>query len=311
MERQDGDHMNVKDFEYIVEIANQGNITRAAERLYITQSALTKFLQKKEQEIGAALFIRQGGELVPTSIGKCCVEKAKKVLEINGTLNEELERELFKKNGEMRLGLSASRYRFVLQSVLPIFYKRYPAANVMINNRSTYDLVRLLQQGDFNVLLASYTKELPDLEYHLVGEEEMVLAVPKGHRLIKQAKQETGQRYPVLHGNDWTNERLIVPSSQLTVTGQYVRYFLKRNDITPANTLNIQGLDNVRLAVAQGLGVAITPSIPLYPDENLAYLSIEQERALRKIVVVTQKEEHGNKQIRNFIQILKKAYHYE
>ena len=52
--------MNVKDFEYLLEVATQGNISRAAEQLYISQSALTKFIQKKERELGGPLFRREG-----------------------------------------------------------------------------------------------------------------------------------------------------------------------------------------------------------------------------------------------------------
>ena len=48
--------MNVKDYRYIVEIAEQKSISKAAAVLYITQSALTRFLQRVEEELGAALF---------------------------------------------------------------------------------------------------------------------------------------------------------------------------------------------------------------------------------------------------------------
>lgn len=77
-----GDEVNIKDYKYIVEIAEQKNISKAAAALYITQSALTRFLQRVEEELGASLFFRQGNHLVLTEIGQCYVEKGRKSISL-------------------------------------------------------------------------------------------------------------------------------------------------------------------------------------------------------------------------------------
>jgi len=56
--------MNVKDYEYILEISRWGSISKAAEKLCITQGALTKYLQRVEHELSASLFLRNGNSLV-------------------------------------------------------------------------------------------------------------------------------------------------------------------------------------------------------------------------------------------------------
>ena len=61
--------MNIKDYEYIVEIAACKSLTEAANRLCITQSALTKFLQRVEAEVGRPLFGRMGRRFVLTPVG--------------------------------------------------------------------------------------------------------------------------------------------------------------------------------------------------------------------------------------------------
>ena len=62
--------MNVKDYRYIIEIADQEGISQAAEALCITQSALTKFLQRTEKELGITLFLRKNNRLVLTEAGR-------------------------------------------------------------------------------------------------------------------------------------------------------------------------------------------------------------------------------------------------
>ena len=299
--------MNVKDFEYLLEVATQGNISRAAEQLYISQSALTKFIQKKERELGGPLFRREGGYLVPTAMGEICIQKAREILELHDQLNEELEREKVKRMGSLRIGVSASRIRFLTQSVLPQHLEKFPDVPIMMRYKNFYELPQLLKKNEFNLIFGSYTKEEYGLDYHVIGEEEMVLAVQKGHRLEQQAQAVPGKKYPYIPNDLWMEERVIIPRSS-TMTGKMVWDLFARSNRTPKGILDIQGLGNVRFAVGTGIGVAITPSIPLYPDEKITYLSIDGNIPLRKVVAVTRKEDAHNSQLKNFIRLLKAAY---
>ena len=146
--------MNVKDFEYLLEVATQGNISRAAEQLYISQSALTKFIQKKERELGGPLFRREGGYLVPTAMGEICIQKAREILELHDQLNEELEREKVKRMGSLRIGVSASRIRFLTQSVLPQHLEKFPDVPIMMRYKNSYELPQLLKKNEFKTMLS-------------------------------------------------------------------------------------------------------------------------------------------------------------
>ena len=62
--------MDIRDYEYIVAIAEKGGISKAADHLFITQSALTKFLQRTEQKLGMELFVRKGKQFLLTEAGR-------------------------------------------------------------------------------------------------------------------------------------------------------------------------------------------------------------------------------------------------
>ena len=74
--------MDTKQIEYIIKIADEGSITRAAEKLFITQSALSQQLQKLEKELGAPLFVRNKSDWTLTPEGKVYVENAREMLRI-------------------------------------------------------------------------------------------------------------------------------------------------------------------------------------------------------------------------------------
>ena len=81
--------MDVKYLNYILAIANRHNMTKAAEDLFVSQSSLSQYLSRLEQELGTPLFIRSKGELSLTSAGVLYVEAAQKVVKIQKDLLSE------------------------------------------------------------------------------------------------------------------------------------------------------------------------------------------------------------------------------
>jgi len=74
--------MNVRDFEYIIEIANQRSISKAATSLFVSQPALSKYVQRMEESLGVRLFQRVGKQFILTYAGERCVEKARQILSL-------------------------------------------------------------------------------------------------------------------------------------------------------------------------------------------------------------------------------------
>ena len=96
--------MNIKDFEYIAEIAAQESISKAAARLYLSQPTLTKFLKKIEAEFDTPLFYRVGKKMIPTPAGQACVEKARRIIELNDQMNKNVKSLRDKSRGSVRIG---------------------------------------------------------------------------------------------------------------------------------------------------------------------------------------------------------------
>ena len=78
--------MDTRHLTYILAIAQKKNMTKAAEELFVSQSSLSQYLTKLEQEIGTPLFFRTRGELTLTPAGALYVEAAKQVIRIKKQL---------------------------------------------------------------------------------------------------------------------------------------------------------------------------------------------------------------------------------
>ena len=125
--------MNVKDYEYIVEIARQKSLSEAANRLCITQSALTKFLQRVEAQLGTPLFHRIGKRFVLTAIGQMYVNKGLEIMRLDQEMEDELAKMRSDGADAIRLGYSMGQTSFIMDHLLPAFYKRQSAMLSLIH----------------------------------------------------------------------------------------------------------------------------------------------------------------------------------
>ena len=84
--------MTTRQFYYLTVIADLGNLSAAAQKLQISQPALSKFLTEYEASLGFQIFLRYHRHLAPTSVGRCVIEYAHKIVSEQNRLSQSLER---------------------------------------------------------------------------------------------------------------------------------------------------------------------------------------------------------------------------
>lgn len=176
--------MDLKQLEYMIKIAEENNITKAAEKLFITQSALNQQLLKLEKELGTQLFVRSRNNWHPTHAGEIYIDNAKKMVRIKKDTYNQINDLMDIKKGKLSIGLTPERGPEMFASIYPTFYKKYPNIKVEpielpVKQQQHEILIGNLDIGF--VTLQDYQKT--NDEYIQIGLEEIILAVPKGHPL--------------------------------------------------------------------------------------------------------------------------------
>lgn len=274
--------MNIKEFEYIVEIARQESISKAASRLYLSQPTLTKFLKKIEDEFETPLFDRVGKKMILTAAGKCCVKKAEEILELNEQMNKQIQALRKSDSGFIRIGTSASRGEYFINRVLNQLMEEYPHLTIHLTVEAKADLQKKLENDELDVIFVSNYAERPYLDYTKIAQEEMVLVVPEHHPLMQKAVCREHFRYPYVALEDWIHCRFIVAHSRLT-TGQYTKLLFQHYGQQPPIAMELGSLQLIYSAVQKGIGISIAPSMPLFQTEHqgLKYLSFEDEQNIQ------------------------------
>jgi len=299
---------NVRDFQYIAEIARYSSITKAAEALYLSQPTLTKFLQRVEQEVGTPLFHRAGKRFIPTPAGEIYVEKAKSILHLNTQLDQELDDLVSMRRGSVRVGTTAGRAGYLVSSILPRFARIYPGVRVLLSMGHTELLLKMIFNNELDIVLSSCDEEQPTLCHEYIGEEELVLAVPQNSPLLAGAQRQEGFRFPVIRPEQWRDEPVVLPSAGSRSYHLAQAYF-QAAGVQPRVVAEIAGVQFVIAAVRAGMGVAVFISVPLAPDDGVAFLSLGRADLPRQqVAAITRRGFYRNEAQQAFLQLLRESY---
>lgn len=247
--------MNLKEQQYVCTLARCRNLSRAAEALFISPSALSVYISNLEKNLGVPLFKRVGKEksFVLTSIGEEYVQRAEKMLEMKAEFDDLLKREQ-KKQPVIRIGIQQRRAISMVPEVLARFKERYPDVELVFHDLVVADLKQMFKENAIDFMVSNFLEELPDTVYHEIAKEPVLLALPDTHPAIQYAYSVEGDAF--LHLNllhlDW--ETFIVPLPDQSMRRTADRLF-RENHIHPKRLIEIGHFEIIMSMVNQGMGV--------------------------------------------------------
>ena len=302
--------MQLRECEYILAIAQEGNMGKAAQRLYVSQPTLSKMLAKLEESIGMPLFERQSTGMVPTAAGTAYIEGARRMIE----LNAQWEQEINAASGThpfLAIGIPMVRLDVVVYYVLPRLARRFPGLQTHSSHtpqsKLVVDLINNKCALGLGIIKEKYSHILNN---EIVGEEEYVLVVPKGHPLERKARPKAGCRYPHVEVSQLKDTPFVI-SRPDAYSARVTQRFFSDNDITPPIAMRMQNTGNIMKAVAGGAGVALLPSQPLSAmgaADKLAYLHVDVHEQPMQIGVLYRRGYTFSLIEKAFIAELREAY---
>ena len=180
--------MDLKQRTYIVKIAEEGSITKASERLFISQSGLNQQLLKLESELGQQLFHRAKNDFRLTEAGEIYVDYARMILDLKEEAYNKLNDLANNQTGHLRLGLTPERGINMLMNVYPEFYRRFPNVTIEPTEIGIRRQLDLISRGYLDLGFVTLTEsDKTNDEYIHIYYENILLAVPRSHPLAAHA----------------------------------------------------------------------------------------------------------------------------
>jgi DNA-binding transcriptional LysR family regulator len=170
---------------YFVAVAQAGNITRAAERLHLSQPALSAAVKQLEQQLGVELLERSARGFALSPAGELLLEQGAELLEHAGAVADEVRGRAGEPAARLRLGLSPTARYGVGPALLAACAAAAPAVMLYSSEDTTGALLRDVAQGRLDLAVVFCVPEtLPEgLELELVHDERAIVHLPTGHPL--------------------------------------------------------------------------------------------------------------------------------
>ena len=212
--------MDLKQIEYIVKIDDEYSITRAAEKLFVTQSALNQQLLRLEKELGAPLFHRSKVDMRPTEIGQVYLDNAREILRIKQRTYNLINDMTDAKKGRLSIGFTPGRGSEMFTHVYPSFHQAYPNVIVEPHELSVHRQQQMISQGNLDIGFQTLSeRQRTDSEYIKLGEEEIFLLVPSIHPAAEQlaATQTASAPFPIANLTLFQYEPFVLMYKESTI----------------------------------------------------------------------------------------------
>src|SRR5258708_18461001 len=216
--------MEYRHLKLIKAIAEEGSITKAIDKLHLTQSALSYQLKEAEFQLGTKIFYRSNKKMVLTQAGEKLYQLAKEMIEKMELTEKQIKKLIFGETGEIRLSTECYSSYHWLPALMKQFRCTYPNIGIQIIAEATHSPLKGLLNGSLDIAITSDPVKNDNIKYVELFQDEMVAIVPEDHKWVTKK---------FVTAEDFSTEHLIIHSYPLdSVT--LIQYFLAPAKVTPA-----------------------------------------------------------------------------
>ena len=303
--------MNLKEIEYILKIDEERNVTRAAEKLYLTPSALNQQLLRLEQEIGTPLFNRIRSGWTRTPAGDIYMEGARELMRIKKETYNRLQDVTDRKRGTLSVGFPPERGSRMFTSVYPHFHEKYPDIIINVVESSVRKQQKLISKGELDIGFVTlrenqYSKD----NYQFICEEELVLALPASHPACSHAVVQPGSNYPVLPISEVQDTPFALMYKESTIS-ECVEQIFHRAGILPNVLFETARAETILDIVSAGMCCGIIPDSDVLSYREGVSLFSMPDHPCWNIMALTRKGSYLSKPIKDFISLAVRYWHTE
>jgi LysR family transcriptional regulator for metE and metH len=238
--------LEVRHLRLIRAIAEEGSVTRAGNRLFLTQSALSHQLRDIETKLGVTLFDRVNKKMLLTSAGKRILIAANEILDHLDRLEEDVKRIASNREGVLRISTECYTCYHWLPQVLKRFNVEYPGIDVKIIVEATGDPISAVLDGVIDVGLTNSARQNHKIRYQPLFRDEYVVIVSKEHPFCSK---------PWISANDFHDQHLVIYSAP--EENRVFQKILVPAGVSPKRVSSVQLTEAIVEMVKAGLGIGI------------------------------------------------------
>ena len=243
--------MDLDQMRGFLETARERSFTKAAEKLFLTQPAISLQVKALEEQLGTRLFERRGKQVLLTEAGRLFYLRVEQILDLVQRTEQDIEALGELKTGHLRVGTSDTNCAYILPPVIQAFRKAYPGVEIRLTDRMSGEVVRLVLDGTVDFGLATLPVSEPRVKTRPLFAREDVVITSTDHELGKRSFLTLGDvaPYPMLMLEHGSTSRELLD-----------RIFTQA-DLKVHVAMELGSIEVIKRFVEIGQGIAIVPEV--------------------------------------------------
>lgn len=279
--------LNLDHLRTFVTVIEQGSFSAAADRLGLTQPAVSIQIRKLEKRLGTALVERVGRTARPTAAGTELLAHADRIDAAVSSAVEGVARHAGGTTGRVRLGTGATACIFLLPPVLGELRRRHPGLEITVTTGNTADIVKAVEENVIDIALVTLPASGRMLEITPILEDEFVAIAPREIALPNRVTAERLAELPLLLFEPGGNTRRIVD-----------RWFAE-SGVVLSPVMSLGNVEAIKAMVGAGLGCSVLPGMAVPAGSQPAFATRPlSPRLHRQLATVIRRDKRLSKSLR-------------
>src|SRR5207244_1557296 len=258
------DPLEIRHLRYFLAVAEAGSFSRAADRLGISQPAISQQMRDLETGLRVSLFQRRGKRILLTSAGLIFQEHARAILRQLENFLEELNREPGQLRGTLHLGVVPVLNVALVPHLLGLFAADHPGISLTVEEISSTDIETALEEGRMDIGLGFVTRHSPNLRYERLCTDEFALIVSEAHPWWNRR---------LIHFSELHQQRLLqLPDT--FVMRRMTDEISRNHQVRPRTVAEINSIGTLLRSLGPLGAAALMPKIALRGKESLKLKAI-------------------------------------
>jgi DNA-binding transcriptional LysR family regulator len=238
--------MNINHLAIFYAVAEEGNLTRAAERMHISQPAVSKQLRELERSVGMALFHRLSKGVRLTEAGELLFGYSRQIFALQEEAQNALQELRVLERGSLRVGASTTVGTYLLPEICARFRQQYPRVEMQLEIDNTRAIQQHLLRGDIDLALTEGVDESSDFSCEAFYNDEIVPIAPPHHPLTcpRNLSLEELSRYPMILREGGSGTREVIEQAH------------RERGLEVQVLMTLGNPEAIKRAVAAGIGLA-------------------------------------------------------
>ncbi len=292
--------MDFVQLEHFLAVADERTFTRAAERVFRTQPALSQSIKKLETELGAPLFVRDNGDVSVTEAGRLLKDYALRMLKLRDEATRSMTQLQNLEIGTLTIAAHESAALYLLPPAILHFLQMFRDVKVSVNRARLDEIPRMVLDREVQIGFVKETPVFQELESIDVHDDRMALIVSPRHPLAERS----GVAVKDLDGVPFVVHHLC------SSTEEFVLRLFRQNGIRCHVVAELWSFENIKSFVVENVGVAIVPRITV--TEELCNGSLVEiglpELSFHRATVMTFRRDGISEAAGRLIEIMRGKY---